>query len=316
MENLPALFGELSGMLVDGTKSTYTRALPVLAKYYEDRRQASFDDFTRHLLSGTATKEKIEYEKMFKVTEDQYYALLNATVEDEEKEKSYIYANLYRSILEGKIPKDKYTRFIKVAKALPYSAIEILPICYIYKNYPTKNISLKKYLDDIYKNNRYEANVLDQNNIFILPTGMQYSDSRITINESFFNDIINVFFRDEELNPTTYNIELWKNPNALILSTDSFGDTPDITFIQNILTENDIRSEHMMYQKINHKDYCHIICIKNKSSLDPSNNFDTSEMELTSNVIEVTFSNEINNNNILNLNEEKDIQKFKNIFSD
>lgn len=58
--------------------------------HFEEKRQTQFRDFYRSLLSGTATKEKIEYEQMFQKTEEQYYALLNAAIEDEEREKAPI----------------------------------------------------------------------------------------------------------------------------------------------------------------------------------------------------------------------------------
>jgi len=167
MKNPPKLSNTLSEMLITGVTSNYYKILPVFAKYFEDKRQANFDDFVKQLLKGTAKKEDIEYEKMIKITEDQLYALLNATIEDEEREKASIYANVYRSILEGKIEKDKYSRIIRLSKDLPLSAINLIKDLSNMLDTDYSHHESDFYKTTNLQDNRYEINLLIQHNVFI-----------------------------------------------------------------------------------------------------------------------------------------------------
>jgi hypothetical protein len=316
MKNTPTLFEELSGMMASGISSNYSSVVKKSMIYFEDKRQKGFNEFTRNLLKGKATKDNIEYEKMFDITEDQYYALLNASIEDEEKEKSYVYANVYRNILNEQIPKSDYPRFIRLVKNLPYSAIELLPSLYIYKNFNTKNKSLKKYFDEIYKEYKYEIKFLDQNNIIELPNGMVFGDSILKINDKLFSKVIETFFKEEDLRPEKYNIELWKENNVLVLSDNPLIQKAPVAYVIQLLRQRSIRNEHLDYQSsINPNQYSHIICIVNDTNLSKINELNFEEIKGNTEVIRVTGSKTISRGTILNLTHEEDKKKLKSTFS-
>ncbi len=56
-------------------------------EYCENKRQERFKSFFEELYKDTATQERIEYEQQIKAFPDDFYGLLNAAIEDEEKEK-------------------------------------------------------------------------------------------------------------------------------------------------------------------------------------------------------------------------------------
>lgn len=314
MENSPTLFEDLSNMMVDGISSNYNQAVKKGLIYFENKRKKSFEDFTNHLLKGTAEKEKLEYERMFNITEDQYYALLKASIEDEEKDKSYIYANVYKSILNEKIEKQKYTRFIRLAKNLPYNAIMLLPIIYIYNTFHTKNKSLTNVLDEIYDTHRYEVNLLEQNYLLETPKGMKFSDSIITINNDFFNEITKVFFKEEDLVPLKYGIELWKEKNVLLFTDNTTVKGSVTSYIMQILKQNAINVNILDYSSLDFNQYSHIICVVKDSNLNYTNDFNFQGIKGNTKIIRVTKSKNISRGKILNLTIKEDKEKFKSEF--
>jgi hypothetical protein len=317
MENTPTLFEDLSGLLIDGMSANYKSAVTKGMQYYERRRQEGFNEFHRQLLSGTATKEKVEYEQMFKITEDQYYALLSASINDEEKQKSHIYANVYRSILNENISKEKYSKIIRLAKDIPYSALVLLPTIYIYKNYHTKYKSLSKYLNELYEKNIYELKFLDRSDIIKLPSGeLQFSDSVVKIKENFFNEIINVFFTKEDLQPDKYHIDLWKDKHALIVTNDPFGEGYDIDVIKKILNDISIPNEAQKYVHSLKENFAYIIF--NIDNVDSINGMleDAAKLGRNNKIIKISFKYQAGKTDALNLKDDNDINKFKEQFSD
>jgi len=320
MKNTPNLFEQLSGLLTDGIGGDYKSVLSKGMNYYEKRRQESFNEFHQHLLAGTATKEKIEYEKMFKITEDQYYALLSASINDEERQKAHIYANVYRNILESKIKKENYIRYIKLAKELPYSALELLPHIYIYNTFHTKYKSFIKYFQELNKTKRYEINLFAHHDIFT-KSSLTFNDLDFGIkNIVFFNEIVSIFFKEEELIPSKYNIELWKENIVLILSNDPCGEGHEVDFVKNILNENSIKSDIMIYQPIDKKVYSHIICVVNDNT-NPNNLPNLDEISTNTQIIKVAISQNFKNQhmvhkNVLDLNKIEHIDKLKKTFSE
>lgn len=68
-------------------------------KKFIERRNKTIEKFYIQLLDGEVTQEKIEYEKEhIEVNSEQYYILLNLAINDEEQEKDFIYANVYKYI--------------------------------------------------------------------------------------------------------------------------------------------------------------------------------------------------------------------------
>lgn len=238
MVNALSIFSELSSLIGSNVFSaTYTQILTNGVLHFEQKRKVRFDEFYKSLLNGKATKEEREYEDMFKKTEEQYFSLLNLAIEDDEREKAPIYANVYRSILEEKIPPSQYKRLIRLAKELPYNTIEILAKIYIYKSYQTKNKTLNYYINELKRDYGYELNILTQNNIINGPSGLTYD---IDINKNFFNQIIKSFFKDEDLLPKKYNICVY-SLKTMIISDLTSNLSKEITFLENLLDSVNIK---------------------------------------------------------------------------
>ena len=318
MENTPTLFEDLSGLMIDAMSANYKAAATKGMQYYERRRQEGFNEFHHQLLSGTATKEKIEYERMFKITEDQYYALLSASINDEEKQKSHIYANVYRSILNEDISKDNYSKIIRLAKDIPYSALKLLPTIYIYKNYHTKYKSLSKYLNELYEKKIYELKFLDRSDIIHLPSGeLQFSDSVVKIKESFFNEIINAFFTKEDLHPDKYHIDLWKEKKALIITKQKLLNSQNVKYVQNVLDDISIPSEpHPDIMSLK-KDFSHFIFILDEMDDIKDMENEVEKLNRNNKIIKVKFTFQSNRpRDIFDIKNISDIKRFKEQFSD
>lgn len=211
MENTPVVIEEIIGTALDITNVDYKSVMTKGAHYFEKKRQDTFNEFNKQLFLGIADKEKIEYEKRFKVTEEQYYKLLEAAIEDDEKEKSMIYANVYRSILNNTVEKKNYAKLIRLAKEVPYSALKLLPYFFIYNTYEVKNKTFNDYVDVLEKDFKYELKILDQNNIIDLPKGeLLFNDSKIRLT-NIYDEVIKSFFTDNELQPEAFELEIEKN---------------------------------------------------------------------------------------------------------
>lgn len=253
MAKLPELFSDLSSAMIEGISALSSSVIQGIMEkgktHFEEKRQTQFLDFYRSLLSGTATKEKIEYEQMFQKTEEQYYALLNAAIEDEEREKASIYANIYRSILDEKIPQTKYRRLIRLAKELPYSAIEILAKIHIYQSYHTKGKDLNRYIKEIEQDYGYELNILTQNDIISSSSTL---DNAIDIKKDFFQQIITVFFKEEDLLPQKYGIGIYSS-STMIFADSNSELSKEFSFLENLLQSINIRNLGRYNYMIKHK---------------------------------------------------------------
>jgi hypothetical protein len=188
-------------------------------------------------------------------------------------------------------------------------------------NFHTKNKSLDLYFKEIEENSKYELRVLEQCSILTLPSGqLLFSDSQIEIEKLRFNQVIKAFFKDTDLRPNLYNIDLWKNIYVLILSDDPFGEGADIDYCKQTLNDYNILPEIKVYQKIDFSNFAYIICIINDTNFKNKNllsSYGLDTLENNTKIIKVTISKNIkDSNNILNLNNEKDIKEFRNIFSE
>lgn len=297
MVNALSIFSELSSLIVSNVFSaTYTQILTNGVLHFEQKRKARLDEFYKSLLNGKATKEQREYEDMFKKTEEQYFALLNLAIEDDEREKAPIYANVYRSILEEKIPPLLYKRLIRLAKELPYNAIEILAKIHIFKSYYTKNKTLNYYVGELKKDCGYELNILTQNNIINPPSGLIYD---ISINQDFFNQIIKSFFKDEDLLPEKYNICVY-SLNTMIIYDLTSNLSKEITFLENLLDRVNIKNVGNYSYAINKNELNKIMVANNINEIvvliDSSNILNNIEflnniIESKKKIIKVCFDN-------------------------
>ncbi|MDX4040325.1 hypothetical protein, partial [Aliarcobacter skirrowii] len=218
---------------------------------FTERRNKVLIGFYRALLNGEVTEERIKYEKEnIKANEDQFYILLNLAIGEEEIEKAHIYANVYKYIRDNpKIEKSLRIFLIKAAKDLTFSTIELLPKIYIHQKYHTKLKNLNDFLQSLYKSNGYETSILENYNLINKGQG-SFGPIKYNISKEYFSLVIDAFFGKEDLLPEKYNIEIWKDKYAIILSEDVFGEEEPIPLIKKILYENSIQHEVFTYQKI------------------------------------------------------------------
>lgn len=284
---------------------------------FTERRNKVLIGFYRALLNGEVTEERIKYEKEnIKANEDQFYILLNLAIGEEEIEKAHIYANVYKYIRDNpKIEKSLRIFLIKAAKDLTFSTIELLPKIYIHQKYHTKLKNLNDFLQSLYKTNGYETSILENYNLINKGQG-SFGPIKYNISKEYFSLVIDAFFGKEDLLPEKYNIEIWKDKYAIILSEDVFGKEEPIPLIKKILYENSIQHEVFTYQKIDFNNYSYIICVVTDSNYDNVNNFKLDNLQYNTIIKKVTLSNNFPNSEVLNLTKDEDINKFKEVFSD
>ena len=274
------------------------------------------------ILEENATEEKIKYEKDIEANQHDYFTLLKYTVEDDEKEKASIYSNIYSYFRDNQnINKEDKYRLIRIANDLTFSAINILVKVYIYMNFHTKDKSLNSYLKEIEENSKYELRMLEQSSILTLPSGqILYSDARIEVDKLIFNQVTKAFFKDIDLNPDLHKIELWKNKTVLILTDDPYEEGSDIDYCKKELKDISILPEIMTYQKTNFSNFAYIICVINDTNSNNKNllsSYGLDTLENNTKIIKVTISKNIkDDNDILHLNNEDDMIKFKQKISD
>lgn len=273
--------------------------------------------FHRNILDGNESEEKIKYEQEnIKANKDDYFTLLKFAMEDEEEEKIDIYTNIYKYIRDNQHLEINLKRFLlKAAKDIPFSAIELLPKIYIHRKYHAKLKNLNDYLLSIYKSNGYETSILE--NYKLINSGrVSLGETQYNVLNQYFTPVIDAFFKKEDLLPEKYNIEIWKDKYAIILSDDTFGEEDPIPLVKSVLTENSIQSEVFTYQNMNFDNYSYIICIVTDSNYNDVNNFKFGNLKFNTLIKKVTISNNFPHSTVFNLTNNDDINKFKEVFSD
>ncbi|MDN5049821.1 hypothetical protein [Aliarcobacter butzleri] len=291
-------------------------------KYQTDKHRKIVTRFHRNILDGNESEEKIKYEQgNIKANQEDYFTLLKFALEDEEKEKVDIYTNIYKYIRDNQHLEINLKRFLlKAAKNIPFSAIEFLPKIYIHQKYHTKLKNLNDFLQSLYKSNGYETSILENYKLINSGRG-SFGSTQYNISNKYFNLIIDAFFRKEDLLPKKYNIEIWKDKYVLILNNSSSNKEEPILMITDILNKNSIKYKIHPSTSIDLNPYSHIICLltdlnHNIVDYDLYNNLKNSNFQSNPLIKKVTLSNNFPNSGVLNLNEEEDINKLKEMFSD
>lgn len=217
--------------------------LQTLAEYVYERNIKKVDEINDKLLNDEATEYEKEKILSGGIDEEDYLSFIRAAVNDDESKKTQNYITLYRSILTGKVTEGK-ARLYKILKELPYSAIELLPRFYIYKHYKVQNSTLEKYINELIKseNFTYEINLLMQYGLLkdtkesnqIITNG-----GSITVS-SYFDSIIKLFFKEDELLPQVYNIPIWIRSAGIL--ADLYEDT-NFNYVQRLLTNKGIKTQ-------------------------------------------------------------------------
>ena len=244
--------------------------IQTLAEYVYERNIKKIDEINAKLLNDEASEYEKEKILSGGIDEEDYLSFIKAAVNDDESKKTQNYITLYRNILTGKVTEGK-ARLYKILKELPYSAIELLPKLYIYKHYQVQNKTLEKYINDLIKSEKltYEINLLTQYGLLkdIKESQNFTSEGNITIS-SYFDYLIELFFKEEELLPHIYNIPIWIRSVGIIM--DLFEDD-DLIYIQTLLNIKSIRNSNCNILQINEIFFHHskdlIIVILNEKTI-------------------------------------------------
>jgi hypothetical protein len=215
--------------------------IQTLAEYIYEKNIKKIDEINAKLLNDEAS----EYEKgkilSGGIDEEDYLSFIKAAVNDDESKKTQNYITLYRNILTGKVTEGK-TRLYKILKELPYSAIELLPKLYIYKHYQVQNKTLEKYIRELINSGKltYEINLLTQYGL-LQDTKEAHnfiSDGNITLS-SYFDYLIVLFFKEEELLPHIYNIPIWIRSVGILMD---LYENNDLMYTQTLLNKRNIKT--------------------------------------------------------------------------
>lgn len=298
-------------------------------KKFIERRNKTIEHFYIELLEGEVTEERINYEKEnIKANDEQYYILLNLAISEEEQEKIFIYSNVYKYIRDNQnLNKKEKAKIIRLAKELPYSAIEIIPFIYIYSFFNTRDKSLSSFLTELSETHKYEINILTQHNIFEY-NALSFNNRNFKIrNNNYLKEIANIFFIKEQLLPSSYNINIWKDEPVLILTNNPYQESEDVGKLKEILNTLFIHFEVKLYDNNplgyysktfilfdKYEDYKASEILINKINKSPINT-QIIKVALSHNIFASNIGNLGKNNNILNLNEETDINKIIKLFS-
>lgn len=269
-------------------------------EFFTKKREERLMQFYQNLFDGEVTQERIDYEKEnIKANEEQYFILLNLTITDEEKEKTYIYSNVYKYIRDNQgLNKNIKTKYIRLAKNLPFSALELIPLIFIYKNKKTKNKTLEQYLKEIEKSNKFELNLLIQYDILINEKNIirDESEATFTINETFLNEIVKVLFKEEHLLPSFHKIEIWAKDSFLFIEINEEFNTLN-SYLSSLLSRNLVKlsrnlnifalSEYKLLIQEN------IICVLNKNKIDISIIEILKRYSKTHNIVKICFEENI-----------------------
>lgn len=299
-------------------------------KKFTEKRNKTIEKFYIQLLDGEVTQEKIDYEKEhIEANSEQYYILLNLAINDEEQEKDFIYANVFKYIRDNQqLDKKEKIKLIKIVKQLPYSALELLPSLYIHANFQVKGASLQQLLKDMELTHEYELNLLTQFNILFKPTkssGKYDSTYFIKHNSIFyirdlknFNNLCIAFFTESNLIPSNYNINVWDKRNVLIITDNIFNEDSFGNKIKNILKDLSIQSEIANYKSVQAFNVSDAIFLTDNIEININFKDISKKLEFEQNTKCIKVSNAVNPaiklEDTIYLNEELD--KFKALFSE
>ncbi|RXJ80823.1 hypothetical protein CRU86_00155 [Aliarcobacter skirrowii] len=288
----------------------------IFDEYQTDKHIRKATRFHRNILNGNESEENIKYEQEnIKAMKDDYFTLLKFAIQDEEEEKVDIYTNIYKYIRDNQNLETNLKRFLlKAAKDIPFSAVELLPQIYIHQKYHAKLKNLNDYLQSLYKSNGYETSILE-NYKFINSGRGSFGPIKYNVLNQYFTPAIDAFFGKEDLLPEKYGIKVWKNKSIFIFSnvnTSSYLLKKIISILEKnsiVYTfGNDATSETYLFSHF----ISPITDLKNET-------FNVSDLKSNSKLLKVTCNNIIGRNDILNLEEKEDLEKFEyeiNRFSD
>ncbi len=183
------------------------------AKYFDAKRTKRIYEFNQKLLADDAAEYDKERLRDGILSEDDYFSLLSAAINDDEEKKTTIYVTLYRNILKDNLPGEKY-KVLKILKSLTYSALKLIQNVYIFQRYDIQDddnstYTLKSFLQPL---------SIDENYIFEIETLKQFGLLKVSVdvdgrseltNTEYCLNVAELFFNAEELTPEAIGRKAW-----------------------------------------------------------------------------------------------------------
>lgn len=108
-----------------------------IRNWYSDRRDDRLEEFHQGLLEGIPEENQQEFLNS-EFSMDEYYAILNHVVQDEEDSKVKIYSRIFQGLQLNLIPAEYRLYLIKCSRELKYSDFDLIRQLYINEKYEFK----------------------------------------------------------------------------------------------------------------------------------------------------------------------------------
>jgi len=102
-----------------------------LVKYSQDRNRDRVTDFCKRILEGNLTEDEKKKVLEGEISEHDYYTLLNHVIQDEEDEKTEVYARIYIKLVLGTMESDQKAILLRTVKDLTMYDIKLLRALFI-----------------------------------------------------------------------------------------------------------------------------------------------------------------------------------------
>jgi hypothetical protein len=141
---------EVLGSLVPGSNLIYEVGKILFQhgkNFYHDHKEERINSFHHALLENTKDEDLKKFLEKPLSLEDYYTFLSNAVLDDEES-KVAVYSKMFKALVHGIVPQEYKLHFIKSARELTYSDIELMHKLYIeYKDKGVIFAEFKKVID-------------------------------------------------------------------------------------------------------------------------------------------------------------------------
>lgn len=297
-------FAEFMIELVKGIDPT--NSLSIIekgAKYFAAKQNKKIYEFNKKLFHGEASsyEKKIFKDKI--LSEDDYFSLLTASINDDEEKKTTIYVTLYRNILQDKV-EDNTFKILKILKSLTYSSLELIKKIYIFSNFEiqdngnTKTIS--SFLKEIQKDENYIFEIEELKQCGAIRTTVDFDESTFDVTK-FCLILAKLFFNENELTPKSINEKYWISKVSIL---SDLNNPENIQSISNLIQTIGIKTLSNIGFNANLKNlYADtLICIID-NKISPKTIQELKEMSKYKNIMKVSL-NKTNKDWLVDINNE------------
>lgn len=245
-----------------GVLSLFEKGTEVFMKKQAERAYK----FNKRLFYDKLTEEDKNNINNMNVSEEDYFSLLSASINDDESKKVDLYSTLYFNILKNNITLDKF-KILKILKSLTYSSLELIQKIYIYTNYDiqtdTNNTkTINEFLNELENNDKFLFEVESLKQFGLLKKDIKFDSELVATN--LCSEFAKVIFDNIDLAPSAIGLKSFVG-NCKIIS--DLRHIKNINFLVAILNEINVKNTSILSYEANFvKLNSHIvICIIGKN---------------------------------------------------